>query len=144
MSTDSKKRGKIVGYTAGVFDMFHIGHLNLLRQAKEQCDYLIVAVSTDELVQQYKNKLPIISFEERCAIVAAIKYVDEVVPQINRNKIAAFDKYRFDIMFVGDDWKGNALFEEVDSYMKTKGAKVIYLKHTDGISSTMLRQKIGK
>ena len=144
MSIESKKRDKIVGYTSGVFDMFHIGHLNLLKQAKEQCDYLIVAVSTDELVQQYKNKLPIIPFEQRCLIVEAIKYVDKVVPQVNRNKIEAFEKYRFDIMFVGDDWKGNPLFGEVDSYMRAKGGKVSYLKHTDGISSTMLRQKVGK
>lgn len=144
MSNNTKKKAQIVGYTSGVFDMFHIGHLNLLRQAKEQCDYLIVAVSTDELVQQYKNKLPIIPFNERCQIVEAIKYVDQVVPQIDRNKIGAFDKYHFDIMFVGDDWKGSPLFAEVDAYMQAKGGRVCYLKHTDGISSTMLRQKVGK
>lgn len=145
MSTESKKRGKIVGYTSGVFDMFHIGHLNLLRQAKEQCDYLIVAVSTDELVQEYKNKLPIIPFEQRCAIVAAIKFVDEVVPQINRNKIEAFEKYKFDVMFHGNDWKGEKQFEDVDKYMKSKGALGMrYLNHTDGISSTILREKIEK
>ena len=96
----------IIGYTTGVFDMFHIGHLNILKRAKEQCDYLIVGVSTDELVQSYKNKLPIIPYAERSAIVEAIKYVDKVVPQKNRDKIAAFNEFKFNKMFVGDDWKG--------------------------------------
>ncbi len=131
-----------VGYTAGVFDMFHIGHLNILKQAKEQCEHLIVAVSTDELVKEYKNKSPVIPFEERTEIVKAIKYVDEVVPQINRDKISAFLKYRFDAMFVGDDWKGSEIFNEVDSYMRQNGGQVVYLKHTDGISSTNLREKL--
>src|SRR5690554_5939570 len=103
-----------VGYTTGVFDLFHIGHLNLLRRAKEQCDYLIVGVSTDELVQEYKNKKPVIPCEERIQIVEAIKYVDEVVPQVNRDKIEAYKRIHFDVMFVGDDWKGNPLFEQVE------------------------------
>jgi glycerol-3-phosphate cytidylyltransferase len=139
---DKGEKKKIVGYTSGVFDMFHIGHLNILRQAKEKCDYLIVAVSTDELVQQYKGKTPIIPFEDRVAIVSAIKYVDEAVPQINRNKIESFEKYKFDVMFHGDDWKGSDVFREVDDYMRRRGGKVCYLKHTDGISSTILRKKI--
>lgn len=139
---DKGEKKKIVGYTSGVFDMFHIGHLNILRQAKEKCDYLIVAVSTDELVQQYKGKTPIIPFEDRVAIVSAIKYFDEVVPQINRNKIESFEKYKFDVMFHGDDWKGSDVFREVDDYMRRRGGKVCYLKHTDGISSTILRKKI--
>lgn len=132
-----------VGYTAGVYDLFHVGHLNILKRAKEQCEYLIVAVSTDELVEAYKHKLPVIPFEERKAIVEAIKYVDEVVPQENRNKKEAFDKLGFDVMFVGDDWKGSEVFQDVDDYMKKKGAGgVIYLPHTDGISSTQLRENL--
>lgn len=131
-----------IGYTTGVFDMFHIGHLNILRRAKEECDYLIVGVSTDELVKSYKNKTPIIPFEERKAILEAIKYVDKVVPQENRNKIEAFEKYKFDIMFVGDDWKGNALFEEVERYLNEHGASVRYFPYTKHISSTLLRKKI--
>lgn len=85
----------VIGYTTGVYDMFHIGHLNILRRAKEQCDYLVVGVSTDELVQKDKNKTPIIPFAERCAIVEAIKYVDKVVPQFDKNKMAAWEKYHF-------------------------------------------------
>ncbi len=127
-----------VGYTAGVFDMFHIGHLNILKRAKEQCEHLIVAVSTDELVQSYKHKSPIISYSERAEIVRAIKYVDEVVPQENRDKIGAFEKYRFDAMFVGDDWKGNPLFEETEAYMNARGATLVYLPRTEGVSSTIL------
>ncbi len=96
----------VVGYTTGVFDMFHIGHLNVLRRAKENCDYLIVGVSTDELVQKEKKKLPVIPYDERAEIVAAIKYVDKVVIQENKNKIEAWEKYHFNKMFVGSDWKG--------------------------------------
>ncbi len=134
-----------VGYTTGVFDMFHIGHLNLLKRAKERCEYLIVGVSTDELVQEYKNKTPVIPYEDRKAILEAIKYVDEVVPQINRDKKAAFDKYKFDVIFVGDDWKGSTVFDDVDKYMKSKGAYgVDYIPYTQKISSTMLKEKICK
>ena len=86
----------IIGYTTGVFDLFHIGHLNILKRAKEKCDFLIVGVSTDELVMQYKNKTPVISFEERVQIVEAIKYVDKVVPQTHRDKFAAWEEYKFD------------------------------------------------
>ena len=132
----------IIGYTTGVFDMFHIGHLNILKRAKECCDYLIVGVSTDELVQSYKGKTPIIPYEERVSIVEAIKYVDKVVPQINRDKIAAYDKYKFDIMFVGDDWKGKPLFVEVEKYIVEHGGKVVYFSYTKGTSSTILREKL--
>ena len=133
-----------IGYTTGVFDMFHVGHLNILKQAKEYCDYLIVGVSTDELVQEYKHKTPIIPFEDRCEILKAIRYVDEVVPQINRDKIAAFNKYKFDVMFVGNDWQGNPLFNEVEAYLKDHDANNIYFQYTPNVSSTLLREKISK
>ncbi|WP_270535163.1 adenylyltransferase/cytidyltransferase family protein [Phocaeicola massiliensis] len=132
----------IIGYTTGVFDMFHIGHLNILKRAKEQCDYLIVGVSTDELVQSYKNKLPIIPYAERSAIVEAIKYVDKVVPQKNRDKIAAFNEFKFNKMFVGDDWKGKPLFVEVEEYLNKNGAEVVYFPYTQGTSSSILREKV--
>lgn len=131
-----------IGYTTGVFDMFHIGHLNILKKAKEQCEYLIVGVSTDELVQSSKNKTPIIPFDERVAIVEAIKYVDKVVPQVNKNKMEAYEKYKFDAMFVGDDWKGSALFTECEKELNKRGSCVVYFPYTKGISSTQLREKI--
>ena len=131
---------KIIGYTTGVYDMFHIGHLNILRRAKEQCDYLIVGVSTDELVQHDKNKTPIIKFEDRVKIVEAIKYVDEVVPQVDKNKFAAWEKYKFDKMFVGDDWKGTETWKRFEEQFSPVGVEIVYLPHTDGISSTLLTQ----
>lgn len=130
-----------IGYTTGVFDMFHIGHLNILRQAKELCDYLIVGVSTDENVVSYKGKKPIIPFEERAKIVEAIKYVDEVVPQINMNKFEAWEKLHFNALFHGDDWKNSEMYNNLISQFKEVGVDVVFLKHTDGISSTILREK---
>lgn len=135
---------KIVGYTAGVFDLFHIGHLNIIKRAKENCDFLIVAVSTDELVQQYKNKTPVICYEERVEIVKAIKYVDMVVPQENRNKLEALEKYKFDKMFVGDDWKGSELFSSLELEFEKKGAEIVYFPYTTGTSSTFLKETLAK
>lgn len=132
----------VIGYTTGVYDMFHMGHLNILKRAKEQCDYLIVGVSTDELVQHDKNKTPIIPFEERCAIVEAIRYVDKVVPQTDKNKFAAWGKYHFNKMFVGSDWKGSPQWNRYEKQFAPVGVEIIYLDHTDGISSTILRDKL--
>lgn len=132
----------IIGYTTGVFDMFHIGHLNILRRAKEQCDYLIVGVSTDELVEHDKHKTPIISFENRCDIVGAIKYVDKVVPQVDKNKFGAWQKFHFNKMFVGSDWQGTPQWKEFENQLKPYGVEIVYLSHTDGISSTLLRERI--
>lgn len=134
----------VIGYTTGVYDMFHIGHLNILRRAKEQCDYLIVGVSTDELVMTEKQKTPIIPFSERCAIVSAIKYVDRVVPQVDKNKFAAWEKYRFDKMFVGSDWKGTEAWKKYEQQFAPLGVEIVYLDHTDGISSTILRNKLNE
>ena len=132
----------VIGYTTGVFDMFHIGHLNILRRAKEQCDFLIVGVSTDELVRHDKNKTPIIPFADRCAIVEAIKYVDKVVPQEDKNKFAAWEKYHFNKMFVGSDWKGTDTWRNFETQFSPVGVESVYLDHTDGISSTILRDRI--
>ena len=139
----NKKKYKI-GYTTGVFDMFHVGHLNILRRAKKMCEYLVVGVSTDELVQKYKDKTPIIPYSERYKIIKAIKYVDKVVSQINRNKIAAFKKLHFDVMFVGDDWKGNKLFNIVEKELNNYGTKIEYFPYTKNISSTKLKKVIEK
>lgn len=132
----------IIGYTTGVFDMFHIGHLNILRRAKSQCDYLIVGVSTDELVQHDKNKSPIIPYADRCAIVESIKYVDKVVPQPDKDKFAAWERYHFNKMFVGSDWKGTEAWHRFEAQFSPVGVEIIYLDHTDGISSTILRDKL--
>ena len=131
-----------VGYTTGVYDLFHIGHLNILRRAKEQCEYLIVGVSTDELVETYKHKTPIIPFEERKAIVEAIRYVDRVVPQISMDKVDAWRKLHFDVIFHGDDWKGSNLYNDIEKTLHDVGCDMVFLKHTDGTSSTLLAQKL--
>lgn len=130
-----------IGYTSGVYDMFHVGHLNLLKRAKKQCDYLIVGVTTDELAQ-YKNKTPIIPYEERKEIVEAIKYVDRVVPQENMNKLDACKKLHANVIFVGDDWKGTEKWNKIEEDLKTIGAKVVYFPYTKGTSSTILREKV--
>ena len=137
-------KNKVIGYTAGVFDLFHIGHLNILKRAKENCDYLIVAVSTDELVRQYKNKSPVVCYEERVEIVKAIKYVDMVVPQENRNKIEALEKYKFHKMFVGDDWKGTEFFMSLEPIFKEHGAEIVYFSYTKETSTTFLKEKLSK
>ena len=131
-----------VGNTTGVFDMFHIGHLNILRRAKEQCEYLIVGVSTDELVKEYKNKTPIIPFEERAEIVQSIDCVDRVMAQENRDKYEAWRELKFDVMFVGDDWKGKPLFMKVEEEFKKVGVDVVYFPYTKDTSSTILREKL--
>ena len=133
---------KVIGYTTGVYDMFHIGHLNILKRAKEQCDYLIVGVSTDELVKKEKNKTPVIPFEERAEIVRAIKYVDEVVPQCDKNKLKAWEEYQFNKMFVGSDWKGTEAWNNFERQLQPYGVEIVYLDHTDGISSTQLTNLI--
>lgn len=122
--------------------MFHVGHLNILRRAKEKCDYLIVGVSTDECVESYKHKTPVIPYEQRAAIVEAIKYVDEVVPQTTMDKLEFLKHRHFDVMFHGDEWKGTDLYNKYEKEFALYGARIEYLSHTEGISSTMLREKI--
>lgn len=132
-----------IGYTTGVFDMFHIGHLNILRKAKEQCEYLIVGVTTDELVS-YKNKKAIISHDERMAIVESIKYVDKVISQTSMDKMAAWKKYGFDVMFVGSDWEGTDKWNEFEKQFGEIGVDIVYFPYTKGTSSTKLRDALDK
>ena len=139
----SQKKYK-VGYTTGVFDMFHIGHLNILKRAKEQCDYLIVGVSTDELVDNYKAKKTVIPYDQRAEIIASIRYVDRVVPQTDMNKLAAVTALSADAVFVGSDWKGTEAWNRYEQEFAKVGCTVVYLDHTDGISSTMLRERIDR
>jgi glycerol-3-phosphate cytidylyltransferase len=131
-----------VGYTTGVFDLFHVGHLNILKRAKEQCEFLIVGVSTDELVEEYKKNRPVIPFNDRKAIIEGIKYVDKVIPQINRDKFEAWIDLNFDVMFVGDDWKGSSLFCDVERKFTSVGVEIVYFPYTPGISSTIVKEKI--
>ena len=133
---------KIIGYTTGVFDMFHIGHLNILKNAKARCDYLIVGVSTDEVVETYKKHPPIIPFEERFEIVSSIKYVDKVVPQTSMNKMEAYERLKFDVLFHGSDWKGSDMYNKIIEDFSKIGVDVVFLPHTEGTSSTMLREKL--
>ena len=131
---------KIIGYTTGVFDLFHIGHLNILKRAKENCDYLIVGVSTDDLVKSYKHKSPIIPFEERIEIVKAIRYVDEVIPQVDMDKFAAWENIHFHRLFHGSDWKGSEMYNRIEERLKNVGVEMVYFPYTDGTSSTLLNE----
>lgn len=133
-----------VGYTTGVFDMFHIGHLNILRRAKEQCEYLIVGVSTDELVRKYKHKTPMICFWDRIEIVKAIRYVDRVVVQETMDKYEAWNRLHFNAVFHGNDWKNTPMYNELVQKLATVGVDVVFLPYTNGISSTVLSQEISR
>ena len=131
-----------IGYTTGVFDLFHIGHLNILRRAKEQCDYLIVGVSTDECVQNYKHKTPVIPFEQRIAIVEAIQYVDQVVPQTSMDKMAAWEKLKFEALFHGSDWQNSEMYNQIIQAFEKVGVDVVFLPHTEGVSSSEISKRI--
>lgn len=133
---------KKIGYTTGVFDLFHIGHLNILKKARNNCDYLIVGVSTDELVEEYKHKKPIVPFNERYSIVEAIKYVDEVVPQISMDKYVAWKKLHYDVLFHGSDWKGTEMYNEIEKKLKAVGVELVFFDYTQGTSSTEISKII--
>ena len=129
-------------YTAGVFDMFHIGHFNLLRQAKEHCEILVVGVNSDVLVRQYKKKTAVISENERRDIVESVRFVDKAVIVSTLDKMDALKKYKFDVLFIGDDWKGSERWVQTENEMNAVGVDVMYLSRTKGISSTELREKL--
>lgn len=133
-----------IGYTTGVYDMFHIGHLNVLQRAKAQCNYLVVGVTTDALCYQRKKKYPIICEHDRMAIVQELRCVDQVVPQENMDKLDAVKKYHVDAVFVGSDWKGTDAWNKYEEEFAKVGCTVVYLDHTDGISSTILRDRLNK
>ena len=131
-----------IGYTTGVYDLFHIGHLNLLKSARELCDYLIVGVTTDELSLNRKGKVPVIPYLERHQIVAAVRHVDLAVPQESMDKFAAWEKYRFDVMFVGDDWKGTSQWNALELQFSEVDVEIVYLPYTHTTSSTLLKQTL--
>ncbi len=131
----------IIGYTTGVFDLFHVGHLNMLKKSKSMCDKLIVGVSTDDLVL-YKNKKPVIPFKERLEIVQSIEYVDATVPQESMNKIEAWSKLKFDIMFVGDDWYSTDKWKKIEIELNKRAVRIIYFPYTKNTSSTLINKTL--
>jgi glycerol-3-phosphate cytidylyltransferase len=131
----------IIGYTSGVYDLFHIGHLNLLRNAKGMCDKLIVGVTTDELVS-YKLKTAVIPFPERMEIVRSIKYVDAVIPQETMDKIEMWRKIHFDVLFVGDDWYQTDKWKELEKQFAEVNVRIIYFPYTKGTSSTLVNDTL--
>lgn len=136
--SDSRFR---VGYTSGVFDLFHIGHLTLLKNAKGLCDKLIVGVTVDELVS-YKNKRAVIPFEERLEIVRSIKYVDAAIPQYDMDKFEMWNKLSFDVMFVGDDWYRSDKWSQLGEKFAEVGVDIVYFPYTPGTSSTIINQTL--
>jgi len=130
----------IIGYTSGVFDLFHIGHLNVLRNAKSMCDHLIVGVSTDELVYEYKKKRPIIPFLERVEILQHISYVDTVVSQEDMDKLKMLRRLKFDVMFVGDDWLDSDKWNKIEAEFNEHGVKIVYFPYYKGTSSTKINK----
>jgi len=133
----------VIGYTSGVYDLFHIGHLNLLRNAKGMCDKLIVGVTTDELVA-YKNKKAVIPHSERMEIVRAITYVDAVIPQEDMDKFRMWEKLKFDVMFVGDDWYASEKWRDLEEKFKEVDVRIVYFPYTKGTSSTILNKTLQK
>ncbi|HEY9068549.1 MAG TPA: adenylyltransferase/cytidyltransferase family protein [Burkholderiaceae bacterium] len=127
----------VLGYTTGVFDLFHIGHVNLLRNAKSLCDRLIVGVTVDDLVL-YKNKRAVIPFDERIEIVRACSYVDLAVPQFTMDKLDAWQRYKFNVMFVGDDWYQNDRWKSLDAEFGERGVRIVYFPYTKTTSSTLI------
>lgn len=134
-----------IGFTTGVFDLFHVGHLNLLERCKEQCEYLIVAVCGDDYVTQVKKKTPVYPEEERLRIVGALKCVDEVssisLEEIS-NKMLALERFHFDVLFSGDDWKGSERYKETERQFAECGVSIEYLPYTQGISTTQIKEEL--
>lgn len=131
----------IIGYTAGVFDLFHIGHLNLLRNAKGMCDKLIVGVSTDELVK-YKGKSPVIPFCDRIEIIRNIRCVDAVVAQEDMDKLEMCKKLKANVMFVGDDWYNSEKWQEYETQFAKEGIEIVYFPYTKNVSSTQISKAL--
>lgn len=139
MSSNNKK----IGYTTGVFDLFHIGHLKILKKAKSKCDFLIVGVSNDDLVA-YKHKKAVIPFADRVEIVKNIKCVDLVVEQSSMDKMEAWKRLKFNRMFVGDDWKGTEKWLKYEKEFSKVGVEIIYFPYTKGISSSIINETLNK
>ncbi|MFD7861443.1 adenylyltransferase/cytidyltransferase family protein [Streptomyces sp. NPDC059783] len=136
------RKEELVGYTAGVFDMLHVGHVRLLEQARERCDRLIVGVTTDELCERRKHKTPIVPYADRVAVLRALRCVDEVVPQSHMDRLAAWERLRFGITFVGDDWQGTGSWRAYEQSFARLGVEIVYFPYTTHVSSTLLRSRL--
>lgn len=134
----------IIGYTTGVFDLFHVGHVRILRNAKAMCDKLVVGVSTDELVSEYKFKKTVIPFVERLEVVSNSKYVDVAVAQTSGNKLDAWHRFKFDVMFVGDDWYKSEKWQELDEQFKHINVRIVYFPYTQTTTSTLINETLRK
>lgn len=134
-----------IGYTCGVFDLFHVGHLNLLERCKEQCDYLIVGMCDDTYVREIKNKEPVINEDDRLRILNALKCVDlaeKVDIETTNDKMLAWERFKFDVLFSGDDWKGSERYLKTEEQFKEIGATIEYLPYTQGVSTTDIKNKM--
>ena len=134
-----------VGFTAGVFDLFHIGHLNLLERCKQQCDYLIVGVCNDDYVNNVKCKQPVINQNDRVRIINALKCVDEAVLidiQTTNDKMVALEKFKFDVLFSGDDWKGTERYIKTEQQFAPLGVAIEYLSYTQGVSTSDIKEQL--
>lgn len=140
----SNPKKPTIGYVSGAWDMFHIGHLRLLKRAKAHCDYLIVGVNTDERIARQKKHVPIFPYKERAAIVKACKYVDKVIPQNDSDRLATWKKYHFNKLFAGSDWKGTPRWDQYKEQLEPLGVEVVFFSRTKGISSTKIRRRIQK
>ena len=141
--SDKKNKG-VIGYTQGTFDTLHYGHVRLLKRAKEKCDYLIVGVNSDALVESYKNTKTIINEDERLEIVSALKYVDEVHIVDSLDKMDKHAIFNFDICFIGSDWQGSDRYKKTEIELNSVGAKMVYLPYTTGISTTIVKESLKK
>ena len=134
-----------VGITVGVFDLFHVGHLNLLERCKAMCDKLIVAVCQDDYVTQIKKKTPVYPAADRMRILAALKCVDEVIPvsiEETEDKMLLIKNHPFDVLFSGDDWKGTPRYLKTEEQFAKYGAKIEYLSYTQGISTSQIKSQL--
>lgn len=139
LQNKSIKKAFKIGYTTGVFDLFHIGHLTLLKNAKALCDHLIVGVTTDDLVS-YKGKSAVISYADRASVVGGIRYVDQVIPQRELDKVIAWKKLKYDVLFVGDDWYDSPVWQSYERELREFNVEVVYFPYSESVSSTKINQ----
>ena len=131
---------RIVGYVPGAWDMFHIGHLNILRRAREHCDFLIAGVVLDDVLEKVKGRRPVVPLAERMEIVGAMQCVDQVVEDVSSDKTVMWHQLHFDVLFKGDDWKGTPKGDRLEAGLGELGVRVVYFPYTVHTSSTLLRQ----